>query len=144
MAEKRYVTVDNIRSALVLPREEVEVTAWEGYVVLQGLSGRERDDFEASTIEYVKKKRGRQEPVPKVENVRARLVVRCVIDKDTGRRLLSDTDAEWLGDGPASVLQQLFEVASRLSGMSDDDLEDLTQGLGTAPNGASGSDSPTP
>jgi hypothetical protein len=83
------------------------------------LTGAERDDFEASVVEQ----RGKKTRL-NMQNFRAKLVVRAAINGD-GQRLFSDKDAPLLGRKSAAALQRVFEVAQRLSGLSDEDVEEL-------------------
>jgi hypothetical protein len=58
-------------------------------------------------------------------NLRARLLVRCICDAD-GKRLFADGDVEQVAGLPARVIDPLFEVAQRLSGMGAKDVESMT------------------
>jgi hypothetical protein len=114
-----------------LPVERVEVPELGGYVFIRAMSGRERDAWEKSLIVG----RGKRASVD-TANVRARLTARTLCD-EKGERLFSDADADQLGALRVDVLQKLFNVAQRLSGVSDDDVEEL--GKGSAEAGGSGS-----
>jgi hypothetical protein len=127
---------DDILKADDLIREEVDVPEWGGAVTVRGLTGRERDEFEASIME----RRGKR-LVPNVANVRAKLVARCCIDDD-GKRLFSDGDAEDLGGKSAAAMERIYGVAARLSGMTDEDIEELVDNFGVIPSAGSSSVSP--
>lgn len=114
-----YLTRDVILQADDLLVEDVEVPEWGGVVRVRGLTGAERDDFEASVVEQ----RGKKTRL-NMQNFRAKLVVRAAINGD-GQRLFSDKDAPLLGRKSAAALQRVFEVAQRLSGLSDEDVEEL-------------------
>lgn len=114
-----YLTRDVILQADDLLIEDVEVPEWGGMVRVRGLTGAERDDFEASVVEQ----RGKKTRL-NMQNFRAKLVVRAAINGD-GQRLFSDKDAPLLGRKSAAALQRVFEVAQRLSGLSDQDVEEL-------------------
>lgn len=111
-----------------LETEEVEVPEWGGTVLVRALSGTERDAYEASCMSD----RGKQGMVRNLANVRAKLVVRSLVDED-GKRLFTDGDAAALGETSAAVLDRLFEVAARLSRMNDEDIEELGKGSGPIP-----------
>jgi hypothetical protein len=110
-----------ILAASDLPRETVSVPEWGGDVLVQGLTAKERDDFEISLS--VGKGKDRQD---NFRNLRARLVARAVVD-ESGARLFGDADIAALGSKSASVLQRLFEVAQRLSGFTSADVDELTK-----------------
>lgn len=127
---------DDILKAEDIVTEEIEVPEWGGTVTVRGLTGRERDEFEAGIME----RRGRR-MIPNVANVRAKLVVRCCVD-DEGNRLFKDADAEALGDKSAGATNRIYEVAARLSGMTDEDIEELVENFGTTLSADSASVSP--
>jgi len=114
-----YLTRDLILQADDLLVETVEVPEWGGVVRIRGLTGAERDDFEVSVVEQ----RGKKTRL-NMQNFRAKLVVRAAINGD-GQRLFSDRDAALLGRKSAAALQRVFEIAQRLSGLSDQDVEEL-------------------
>jgi hypothetical protein len=119
--------------ATALPRETVHVRELGGDLIIQGMSGKQRDEWESS---LVKQKRNRREI--DTRNVRARLVARCLINDD-GSRMFGDEEADLLGDVRVDVLSQLFAVAQRLSGVSDEDVDELGKSSGAT----AGSGSPT-
>lgn len=127
---------DDILKADDIKPEEVEVPEWGGSVLVRGLTGRERDEFEASIME----RRGKR-MVPNVANVRAKLVARCCID-DSGRRLFLDSDVETLGGKSAGAMNRVYEVAAKLSGMTDEDIDELVENFGEIPSAGSSSGSP--
>lgn len=133
MAE--LLTRDQILAADDLPRELVEVPEWGGAVLVRTLTGAERDQFEAQVVEM----RGRKIKSLNMANLRARLVSLCVVD-EKGERLFTDADVKALGGKSAAALQRVFDVASRLSGLGEEDIEELEKNLDAGRNGDSGSD----
>lgn len=118
---------DAIRAARpALPRDVVMVPEIEAgaAVLVQGLSGSGRDAYEASLLSDRGNGRGKGQKYA-LDNVRARLIVRCVIDPDTGDRVFTDEDVAAVGAWPASVIHRVFEAAKKLSGMSDAEVEEL-------------------
>ena len=120
-------------AAAALPRERVEVPELGGYVMVQGMSGTDRDAWEKSLVVG----RGKRRDV-NTENVRAKLAVRCLVDDD-GARLFEDGDVAILGKLRVDVLNRIFETAQRLSGVSDEDIDELKKS--SAPEAGSGSSS---
>lgn len=102
-----------IFKAVDLDVKTVEVPEWGGEVCVRGLTARERDHFEASIGTSAN-----------LENLRARLVVLTLCD-ESGERLLKDSDAIELGKKNAQVVDRLFEIARKMSGMTDADVEEL-------------------
>lgn len=98
--------------------ERVDVPEWGGFVYCKTLGGAERDDFEQEHLDEKGNRKSR------VANIRANLVARTVCDGD-GNLLFGPGDVKALGKKNAKPLDRLFEVAMRLSGLSDKDIEDL-------------------
>lgn len=112
--------------------ERVAVPEWGGEVIVRGLTGTERDEFEQSIMG--------QKGTINLANTRARLVVYSVIDED-GKRLFEDWDVKALGQKSAAALDRVVSVAMRLSGISDTDMEDLTGNSGATAEPGDGSPS---
>lgn len=90
-----------------------------GDVIVRGMTGTERDEFEAGLIVG----KGRHRDV-NLRNMRARLVWYCAVD-ESGDRVFSDPDS--LGRIRADVLNMLFTVAQKLSGITEEDADELGQ-----------------
>lgn len=108
-----------ILQAQDLPTELVPVPEWGGEILVRGLTGAERDAFEQSIVEQ----RGKSTRI-NLRNLRAKLVAMTVVDEQ-GNRLFSDDEAEALGRKSAAALNRVFEVAQRLSGLRQEDVEEL-------------------
>lgn len=113
---------------------DVEVPEWGGSVRIRMLSGRDRDAFEASTVETKGNKR-----VQNLENLRARLVALCVVDEN-GALLFSKKDVHHLGLKSAAALDRVFSACRELNGMTEADIEELSEGFEEDPNESSISD----
>lgn len=100
-----------------------KVQAWGGTVYVRGMTGAERDKFEAGIIRM----RGKEQTI-NLENVRAKLCVLTLCDAD-GNRLFEDGEVALLADRSAMELQKVFAVAQRLSGITQEDVEELAEGL---------------
>lgn len=125
---------EQIWSANDIQYEDVSVPEWGGEVRVRGLSGRERDRFEADSL---KQKKGQREV--NLENIRARLVVACVVDENF-KPLFDKSDIMRLGEKSASALERVFKAAQKLSGMSDEDMEELAGNSDSGQSGNSTSD----
>lgn len=112
--------------------EDVAVPEWGGTVRVRALSGAERDAYEAGIVSL----RGDGTKSVNLKNLRGRLVSLSCVDED-GARLFTDEDAIALGDKSASALERVFDVARKLSGLSEDDVEELAEGFAPAPNDGS-------
>jgi len=114
-----FLTRDLILSADDTKREKVSVPEWGGDLFVSTMSGTARDAWEQT---LVTRRNGKTEP--NLENMRARLVVACVVD-EKGERLFKDEDALALGKKSSKVLEKLAKVAQRLNGIGDVELEEL-------------------
>jgi hypothetical protein len=129
------LTKDQILSADDRKTKEVPVPEWGGSVLIRTLTGRERDAFEATTV---RTKGSKQES--NYENFRARFVAECVVD-ETGKKLFAHRgEVQMLGNKSVAALQRVFNAAQELNGMSEDDVEELTEGFESAPDEDSISD----
>lgn len=127
-----FLTRDMIRSVKDIITETVFVPEWQASVVVRGMTGTERDAFEQSNIVG----KGRNRDV-NLRNYRAKLVIWSCIDEQ-GNRLFTEADADWLGEKSAAALSRIVDVASRLSGISEQDQEELVgNSESAAQNGAS-------
>ncbi len=105
--------------AVKVKSETVYIPELRGSVIVRGMTGIERDEWEMSCIRFNGRNRefnGR--------NLRARLVVRCTFNED-GTRMFADEDAAQLGKIGAHVLQRLYDAVTRVSGVSDEDFQEL-------------------
>lgn len=118
-------------------RDEV-VPEWGGTVRVRALSGKERDAYDMSLRVF----RDNGDLVYNPENQRAKLVGRSLVDSETGARLFTDQEINALGDKNADVLQRLYDIAAKLSGLAVDSDADAEKNSETAPSTDSGSTSP--
>ncbi len=130
------LTRDEILNAPDLQTEELEVPEWGGAVLVRGMTGRQRDAFEASVVES----NGKSTHV-NLNNFRAKLVAACLVD-EAGQCLFGAADIVKLGDKSAVALQRIYEVAQRLSGLSSADVDELVKKSENGQSVASGSDLP--
>jgi hypothetical protein len=122
-------------SAKLLPWERVDLPEFGPgkYWIVQGMGGTERDAWEKSLI----RGRGKKRDVD-TENVRARLAVKTIkqppdgFDASSGKgeaprmpRMFQDSDAAMVGQARVDVVGRIYEVAQRLSGVSDEDADEL-------------------
>lgn len=100
--------------------EEVTVPEWRVRVVVRGMTGRERDAFEQSIVHG----RGKEREF-NLDNARARFVSKCIVHPETHKRLFTPAQVDALGKKSSAALQRVYEVAMRLSGLTDEDIADL-------------------
>jgi len=112
------LTKKDILEAKDFKEETVNVPEWGGEVKLRGLTASERDAFEHALFE--------QADSPGMKVVRSSLCARCIID-EKGKRLFTDADIKALGEKSAIALNRVFKVAQKLSGLREEDVEELAK-----------------
>lgn len=119
--QMKVLSRDDIRALDDSVRVPVEIPEWGGVVYVRSMTALERDRFEASLIEM---RKGKQRL--NLDNARARLAVMVCVDEN-GKPLFQQSDVGWLAAKNAAALDRIFEVASDLSRLSADDVEELTK-----------------
>lgn len=112
---------DEILSSNDLPKETVSVPEWGGDVIVQAMTGTDRDDFERSIY---------HDGIKDFDNVRAKLCARSIID-DKGEKVFSLSDVVELGQKNCKALDRVFAVAKRLSGVGSQEILALKKNLRT-------------
>ena len=119
---------NDILKASDIKTEEVNIPEWGGSVLVRGLSGVERGLYESSLAP----KGVDGKSVFDTVYLRIKmLVIVCVDEK--GHPLFTEADIEALGKKSAGPIERLFEVASRLSGLSEKDAQVIEENLKNAP-----------
>jgi len=96
-----------------VPSEMVSVPG-VGEVEVRGLTAAGRDEWEQRIVSAKGKS---------VRNIRASLVALCVYAD--GKPVFSSVDVDAIGDMPAQIVDHLYTVATRLSGLGARDQEEL-------------------
>jgi len=126
---------DQILAAEDRTYDEVDCPEWGGSVRLRSITGAERDAYEQSLIQQ----RGNSRQM-NLRNARAKLIVLCAVD-EAGRRLFSgEADVNALSRKNAKPLDRLFDACRKIAGLSDDDVDRLTEDFDETQGDASGTD----
>jgi hypothetical protein len=115
------LTKEQILRAKDIQTETVPVPEWGGDVLVRGLTGRERDEFEQGLV----KGAGRKSQI-NLKLATARLCALSIVD-EKGNRLFGDGDIMALNSKSSAALQRVYKTASRLSGLGDEDLEEMVK-----------------
>jgi hypothetical protein len=132
----KLLGLQDILAAQDIATEDVAVPEWGGTVRVRGLTGRERDEYESHLLDQ----RGKRMKVD-MRDARARLVALSVIDAE-GKPVFTAAHVETLGTKSAAALDRIYDVAARLSGISDEDMDELTGNSAATASAASRSGSP--
>lgn len=115
------LTREQILTVKDIETEIVPVPEWGGEVIVKGLSGADRDKYETSLYDQ----QGKKMKI-KLDNVKARLVAYSVVDEN-GKRIFSEADIVELGKKSAKALNRIADVSQKLSGVTKEDMDDLTK-----------------
>lgn len=115
-------------------KQLVKVPEWGGEIWVRGMTGAERDKLEASVVQQ----RGKDTNV-NMTNIRAKIASMTICDEN-GKRLFKEEDIQALSQKSAAALQRVFVIGQKLSGLGDDDIQELTEALEENPLGDSPSD----
>lgn len=133
-------------TASTMPTETVRVPELGGTLTVRGLTAAERDRILKDTATG----KGRKQKTD-IARLRTLLVARTVIGDD-GQRMFTDGEAHELGKVRSDVVERVFSVAAKLSGLLDADDDDADESdedaaakkseaaSGTVPSGSSTTD----
>lgn len=124
----------------ITPRryENLYVPEWGGEVRLRTMTGAERDEFEAGTVQI---KNGKQKE--NMANFRARMVAAVLVDEDDKLMFRGRNEIAMLGNKPVAGLQRIFNKAQEMNGLSDEDVDELAENFEKEDDEDSTSDSPS-
>ena len=128
---------EQILQAEDLPSEVVEIPEWNGSVIVRGLTGSGRGIFQNSIMSQNGNVNSKNVMVD-MKEAEMRLVAYCVVDEN-GKRLFAEKDIAELGKKSGSAINRISEVAMRLSGFTQEDLQELTENLTETQSDVSGS-----
>lgn len=97
--------------------ETVNIPEWYGEVTVKGLTLAEKDEWTESIM---------QGGEANVKGATAKLCIMCMRD-DAGARLFSLDDVDALQAKSAAALDRVFQVAQRLSGIGQEDIEETVK-----------------
>jgi len=116
-----------------IQRDKLHIPELGGDIWVRGMSGAERDEFE----EGLRYRRGRKVGQTNLRNFRAKFAVKVVVD-EAGTRVLQDQDATIFGQLPAGILDQIVGRSTELSGLSEEEIDNLGNDSGS-PEASGGS-----
>ena len=100
--------------------EVVKVPEWGGDVMVKGLSLADKDEWADSILTDGK---------ANMKGATARLCALCICGED-GKPMFSSTDITSLQAKSAKALDRVFQVAQRLSGIGQKDIEETVKNSG--------------
>ena len=121
---------DDILKVQDIKAEQIHIPEWGGDVYVRAMSANSRDELEDFVAASGKG--------GTVKQLRAKVASLTLCD-EKGKLLFTENDVEKIGEKSATVLQRIFEIATRLSQVQEDSVKELTENLQANPTG----DSPT-
>ncbi len=91
-------------------KEVVNVPEWGGQINVRGLTSRQRDSFERNHLDG------------KLKDYRATVASQAICD-DEGKQIFQSSDILKLGEKSSSALSLVFDVAMKLSGITEKDVD---------------------
>ena len=117
--------------------QDVDVPEWGGTVRIATMSGEDRDRWELSMMQADDtSERGFKLNFDAYSRVR--LVAMCLVDDNFNRIFVTKEQIERLSQKSGKVMDLLYDVAQRVNGITDEDIDDLEKNSVSAQNGDSG------
>jgi len=141
----QHLTAEEILDADDLPWRDEPTPEWGAgsCVRIRTLTGDERDQWEVGMAN----RKGKNGQIVNGRGIRAELVAASAISEN-GAKLFTPQQVAKLGSKSAAVVNRLYGVALELSGIGEDEEEDIAKNYGGEANDDSGSTlpelSPTP
>ena len=115
----KILTREAILGAQDIKVENVKVPEWnDGVVRLRSMPGTDRDKWETVVQSKV------QDGKVNIDGMKVLLIVSCAID-DKGDPLFTENDLVELNKKNAKAINRLWEVAARMNGIGNEELEEL-------------------
>lgn len=111
-----------------VPTERVELPELDAFVTVRGMTANERNKFD----KQFQTKTGKTNRAT-MDEIRQRLVVWACVD-ESGAPLFTQEDVASIGAQSAAVVERIVNVAQRLCGMSDTDIEGMAKNSGETPD----------
>ncbi len=116
-----------------LPRESLNVPEWGMDLHVRTLTGAEREDFE-NVVQRASAGKGGMD----LRGLKIKLVLLTLCTED-GELVFDSTDQLLLNGKSASAIDRIFQVSQRLSGLTNEDADEMVGNSGSVPAVASGS-----
>lgn len=114
-----FLSKQQIMDADDVKTEIVDVPEWGGRVRVKVMTGPERDQWELACI----KGRGKLRKFS-FDNIRATTAAFCIVAED-GKRMFTKEEIDVLAKKSGAALSKVWEVASRINGLTSADVEEL-------------------
>ena len=134
MSNQKPLTREAIFAADDTVIVKVKTPEWGGYVLVKGFTGAARGRLEAANVDQT----GKNHRIKLVE-LRERIAVASVCDED-GKLIFTLADVKELSKKSSAPLQRIVEASNELSGVTEEDMEELSEDMEANPSPGSASD----
>lgn len=134
----KYLTAAEILGTSDLATEDVDVPEWGGTVRVRELSARARHWFVANAFIDQPKLNGTEPPRRLSDTAQAMLLAKSIVDGD-GNLVFTEDQIAALAEKSHLVTARIEAVATRLSRLRAEDVEDAEKNSVAAPSGDSSS-----
>lgn len=118
------LTSKSILAADDIQKELVSIPEWGGEVWVYGLTAAETGNYRKSIVDQTS-----VNPTLNLRDIQVKLCVMAMRDEN-GKRLFVGPEAEReLSQKSEAAMARVYDVAQRLSGLSDESVKELAQGL---------------
>ena len=121
------LTKDDIFKADDLPTKDMDIPEWGGTLTIRTLTGAERDEWESAFVN--------QDKID-IRGLKSRLVQLTTMNGD-GQQMFTKADLQKINSKSASVIDRIFQVSQRLSGLTKEDAEEMVENSDAGPAGGS-------
>jgi hypothetical protein len=123
MDEKKFLKGEQILAINDIKTQELFIPDWDSWVRVRTMSGAEYDRYQKSILIG----KGKNRDV-NLMNARAKLVALTVVDEN-GQRLFTDSQITALGQKSSAAIGLIFDLATDLAGITEEDVEELVDEL---------------
>ena len=96
--------------------ETVDIDIWDCQIEIRTMSAKQRADI----LEKVMDKDGKINS----NKLTPHMIIASCFDPETGERVFSDEDSEWLMDKSSGPIEKIMSIAMKMSGLTKDAFED--------------------
>lgn len=127
------LTRDQILAADDIKTERIAVPEWGGDVLLRGLTAKERGRAVKACTRMVGNK-----PDTDFGALQVQMISMSAID-EAGTRLFTDNDVQVLSGKHSGVIEKIFTVVAKLSGVAEDEIAEMRKNSESSPSDDSNS-----
>ena len=123
MSEKKFLTGSQILAIPDIKTEELYIPEWDTWVLVRTLTGAEYAQY----LKSIQTGKGKNKDVD-MANAQAKLVALATVDQ-SGRRLWTASQVTALGEKSSAALARIFDKATDMAGLGEDEITDLVDEL---------------